>query len=240
MLKLIHADLYKVFHRLYFYILAAALAALCIMVNVALRTSGQYANTSFSWMFAISLLSMPVFIMPMLTDIVSAEEFKDHTIKNTLSFGTNRTALYLSKVITSVILGLILMAVVLAVYCGSSFIFLPKDAKFTSDVVREFFIRVAASSSVFIACIAMAVFFTILFRHGSLAIFIFYGAFYLTEYLFKLLRISQLNNYTLKTQIGQIIQSPVAQLQTPVLISLITMAAFLVVGVAVFRKRDVC
>ena len=128
------------------------------------------------------------------------------------------------------------MAAVLVFYCGSSLIFLPRDAKFTGDLIREFFVRAAASCSVYIASIAMAVFLTVLFRHGSLAIFIFYGAFYLTEYLFKLLRISQLNRYTLKTQIGQI----AGQLQTPVLISLVTMAVFLAAGAAVFHRRDIC
>lgn len=240
MLKLIHADLYKIFHRFYFYIMAVFLAALCIIVNIVLKTAGQYSTASFSWAFAVSMLSVPVFLMPMLTDIVSEEEYREHTLKNTLSFGTNRTTLYLSKTIASVILGLILMAVVLVAYCGSSLILLPKDPKFTSQIIQEFFIRVAASCSVYIACIAMGVFLTILFRHGSLAIFIFYGAFYLTEYLLKLLRISQLNNYTLKTQINQIIGNPLTQIQTPILISLVTMVVFTVIGIAVFRNRDVC
>ncbi|MCI1991350.1 MAG: ABC transporter permease [Oscillospiraceae bacterium] len=240
MLRLIHADLYKIFHRFYFYIMAASLAALCVLVNLVLRTAGQYSAASFSWGFAVSMLSAPVFLMPMLTDIVSAEEYREHTLKNTLSFGTNRTSLYFSKAITSVLLGILLMAVVLVFYCGSSLIFLPRDAKFTGDLIREFFVRAAASCSVYIASIAMAVFLTVLFRHGSLAIFIFYGAFYLTEYLFKLLRISQLNRYTLKTQIGQIAGQPLAQLQTPVLISLVTMAVFLAAGAAVFHRRDIC
>ncbi|MCI2035897.1 MAG: hypothetical protein LKJ73_08250 [Oscillospiraceae bacterium] len=70
MLRLIHADLYKIFHRFYFYIMAASLAALCVLVNLVLRTAGQYSAASFSWGFAVSMLSAPVFLMPMLTDIV--------------------------------------------------------------------------------------------------------------------------------------------------------------------------
>lgn len=240
MLKLIHADLYKVFHRMYFYIMMLALVVLCVIVNSAMHGSGQYGTASFSIMFAVSLLNLPVILMPMLTEIVSAEEYRDHTIKNTLSFGTNRTLLFLSKYICAVILGVILMAVVLGSYFGSMMIFLPKDPKFTSEIIREFFIRLGASCTVYLACISMAVFFTVLFNRSTMAIFLYYGVFYLTEYLLYLFHFSKGIDYLLKTQISNIMKLPIIQLQNPVVISLVTLLVFLMAGIALFRKRDVC
>lgn len=240
MLKLIHADLYKVFHRAYFYIMMAILAALCVFVNFAIHGSGAYNTASFSVTSAISFLSFPVILLPMLTEVVSAEEYRDHTIKNTLSFGTNRTVLFLSKSISAVILGVILMVVVVVVYFGSMMILLPKDANFTSDFMREFFIRLGASCSVYVACISMAIFFTVLFNKSTLAIFLYYGAFYLTDLLFKLFHFSKGIDYLLKSQISNITALPIVKLQTPVTISLVTMLVFLVAGIAVFRRRDVC
>ena len=239
MLKLIHADLYKIFHRAYFFVMMLLISALCVGMIFALR-GGTYGNWTGSAVLAVSLLSFPVILLPMLTQIVSAEEYRDHTLKNTLSFGTNRTALYVSKWLTSIILGVFLMVVVLAVYFGSSALLLTKDAAFSGQVLHEFFVRLGASCSVYIACISMSVFCISLFNRSTLAIFLYYGAFYMTDLLLKLFHLSKGIDYLLKTQISNIASKPLAQLQTPVTISLITMAVFFVAGLVFFRKKDLC
>ena len=45
MLKLIHADLYKTFHRAYFFLLTAVVSALCVVMVFALR-GGEAGNWS--------------------------------------------------------------------------------------------------------------------------------------------------------------------------------------------------
>lgn len=239
MLKLIRADFYKTFHRSYFYVMALIIAALCFVMNFALR-GGTYGSASCSTMFAMSLLSFPIFILPMITQIVFSEEYQSHTLKNTAAYGTNRMAIYTSKCIISVLLGVILAAVVLVAYFGGMFLFLPVDAKFNSELLREFFTRLAAASSVYIACISMAVCFSGFFSRNGMATFLYYGVFYLTEYLLQLLHLSKGNEYLLKTQIGLIMQSPITQLRQPVIISLVTMAVFFVGGAALFQKKDLC
>lgn len=237
MLKLIHADLYKTFHRAYYFVMMLLIAALCVTLIFALR-GGQYGNWSGSTACAISMLSYPIIFLPMLTQIVSAEEFHDHTLKNTLSFGTNRTTLYVSKWVTTVLLGVLLTAVVLAVYFGSSAMLLTKDAAFKG--FGDFFIRLGASCSVYLACISMSVFFIALFNRSTLAIFLYYGVFYLTDLILKLIHLNKGIDYLLKTQINSICAVPVAQLQKPVVISLVTMAVFFVGGLVIFRKKDLC
>ena len=237
MLKLIHADLYKTFHRAYYFVMILLISALCVALIFALR-GGQYGNWSVSADCAVSMLSYPVLLLPMITQIVSAEEYRDHTLKNTLSFGTNRTALYVSKWVTAVLLGVLLTAIVLAVYFGSTAMVLTKDAAFKG--FGEFFIRLGASCSVYLACISMSLFFIALFNRSTLAIFLYYGVFYLTDLLLKLAHLNKGIDYLLKTQINNICAVPVAQLQKPVVISLVTMAVFFVAGLAIFRKKDLC
>lgn len=237
MLKMIHADLYKTFHRMYFYILMLSVSVLCVVMVFAMR-GGDYGNWSGAVMTGAALLSYPIFLLPMITQIVYAEEFHDHTLKNTISYGTNRTTLYVSKWLTSILLGVIMTVVVLAFYFGGAALFLTKDPTFKWELVREFFIRLSASCAVYVAAISMSVFFIQLFNRSTLAIFLYYAGFYLTEYLLKLCHWSKGADYLLKTQILNIGQNPLAKLQTPVVISIITMAIFFLAGIVFFRKKD--
>ncbi|HBN81319.1 MAG TPA: hypothetical protein DD433_08075, partial [Ruminococcaceae bacterium] len=66
MLKLIHADLYKTFHRAYFFLLTAVVSALCVVMVFALR-GGEAGNWSAAVSLGAMLLSYPVFLLPMLT-----------------------------------------------------------------------------------------------------------------------------------------------------------------------------
>lgn len=239
MLKLIHAELYKIFHRAYFFVMTLCLAALCVAMIFALR-GGSYGSWSGAAGLAVSMFSYPVVLLPMLTQIVFSEEFRDHTLKNTLSFGTNRASLFLAKWFTAIILGVLLMAVVLAVYAGSAALVLTKDPAFGGEMLRQFFTRLGAVSAVYVACISMSVFFISFMKRSTLAIFLYYGVFYLTELVLMLFHLDKGVDYLLKTQLSRMMSVPLAQLQTPVMVSLATLAVFLVAGLAIFRKKDLC
>ncbi|CAB1249939.1 conserved membrane protein of unknown function [Ruminococcaceae bacterium BL-6] len=237
MLKLIHADLYKTFHRAYFFLLTAVVSALCVVMVFALR-GGEAGNWSAAVSLGAMLLSYPVFLLPMLTQIIYAEEFRDHTLKNTMSYGTDRTVLYLSKWLTVIILGVVMTVVVLAFYFGSTALVLTRDSAFRWELVREFFVRLSAACAVYVAAISMSVFFIQLLNKSTLAIFLYYGCFYLSDLILKLLHLDKGIDYLLKTQISAIAGNPLANLQTPVVISLVTMAVFFLAGIVFFRKED--
>jgi hypothetical protein len=241
MLKLIHADLYKVFHRAYFYVLSLIVLGLSLVLIFGLHNSSAPFNSASSAIqLATECITYPILLLPCLTDIVMHEEYREHMVKNTLSYGTNRFLLYSAKVLTSVILGVIMMAVALIVYCGSASLILQHDAKFTPLLFREFFARLAAACVVYIACLAMAAFFSTLFSNNALWIFLFYVAFYMSDLLLKLFRLSGGIDYLLKIQVTNIIKNPVSQLTTPIAISLVTLAVFFVAGAVLFRRKDVC
>ncbi|MCH4239165.1 MAG: ABC transporter permease [Oscillospiraceae bacterium] len=240
MLKLIHADLYKVFHRTYFYILTLIVAALSLVIVFALHGSAQSSKVSVAFQFAFQYVSLAVMILPCLTDIVLNEDFREHTMKNTLSYGTGRLALYASKMVASIILGVLMMAVVLAVYVGGSMVVLSHDAGLTSTFVNEFMMRMGTAGVVFIASLAMASFFSTLFHHNSLWIVFFYGGFFFTDLLLKLFRLSGAVPYLLKSQLTVASGQPVDQLLKAVVISLVTLVVFFAAGAEIFCKKDIC
>ena len=200
MIKLIRADLYKTFHRAYFYVMLLCLAGLAVVINLYLfRPAGSSVSTSWTMVIGY-LLPYPAFLMPMLVDIVTAEEIKEHTMKNTLSFGTGRVQLYISKVITSILLGILLGAVAIGLYCGSSALFLAHDAAFTDTMIRDFFGRVAAACTVYLAGIAASTFFAILLKRNSLYIFAYLLFLFLPQYLLRICRVPQFIDYMLIPQ----------------------------------------
>lgn len=239
MFKLIRADFFRLFHRAYVYVLLGGLAGLSILINVTLMHSEDYASAVFSWELLLNYLMFPMMLLPMLTDVVFGEEFKEHTLKNTVAHGANRVELYLAKLISSELLGLLLAAVTAGVYCGSSLLFLHRDAQFTEQFVREFFERFGAACVLYMAGVALAVLLTALFRKSSLSLFAYYGVVFLLRYLFSLLRVSVLNKYLLITQFSAVAGGPMQEVQTAVVIGAVSFAVFAVAGPVLFLRQDV-
>ena len=61
MFRLIRADLYKSFHRMYLYIFAGVMAGLAILYNVILGANGASREISFG--SSLSLLLFPLYLV---------------------------------------------------------------------------------------------------------------------------------------------------------------------------------
>ena len=241
MIKSIHSDLYRTFHRMYMLVLIIGMAGLAVAVNIALSSSSnpEMASVSTSWNLALGMLTFPMFILPMLVDIVFAEEYKEHTLKNTVSSNTDRTVLYISKTITAILLGIILAAVTYAVWCGSSLVFLHHDVHFTSQFIQDFLTRIISVCADYIACIAVASFFAMILKRSSLFVFAYYGVVFFAKYIFTLFKVSSLSKFLLSEQVIVFERGSMAQMQNSILICLITLIVFTVLGVVFFKKQDV-
>ena len=138
-------------------------------------------------------------------------------MKNTLSFGTDRGLLFFTKWISSVLLGLILTAAVFGVYFGSSAMLFQHDSAFSQELMGQFLNRLGVACLIYIASVTMSLFFLVLFSRNTLAIFLYYGVFYLTELLLKLFRLETVVPYLLKSQLMSIVQGPNVLMQQPIL-----------------------
>lgn len=242
MLKLIHADLYKTFRRPFFYLLLLGMAVLAFSVNLSIsRLPAESATVTNSWGLVLAyFLSWPVLLMPILVDLVSAEEYKEHTLKNSLSFGLDRALLYCSKAVTAILLGAVLGAVTLGVYCGSSLLLLNHDAAFTSAFAADFFRKVGVSCIGYAAAIPLAAFLAMLLQKNSLFVFAFYGAIVLPQLLLQLVRMSQLTRFLVMPQFSLIAKGGIPQMEFSAAVFVVTAFLFLLSGALLFRKKDIC
>lgn len=237
MLKLIHADFYKTFHRAAYYLILFIFCGFAITIAVQMR--GRDAGSwSGSFLAASQLLIYPVAFLPIITQITLGEEYREHTVKNTLAFGTNRCLLFCSKWVSTVLLGLLLTAAVFAAFFGSAALALPRDVQFSQKLVTDFFARLGAACVVYVAAATMSLFFLVVFNRNTLAIFLYYGAYYFTELLLMLFHLNGGNKYLLQTQLKGIAGDPVPNLQKAMVISAVTMAAFFVAGVFASQRKD--
>ncbi len=237
MLKLIHADFYKTFHRAAYYLILFIFCGFAITIAVQMR--GRDAGSwSGSFLAASQLLIYPVAFLPIITQITLGEEYREHTVKNTLAFGTNRCLLFCSKWVSTVLLGLLLTAAVFAAFFGSAALALPRDVQFSQKLVTDFFARLGAACVVYVAAATMSLFFLVVFNRNTLAIFLYYGAYYFTGLLLMLFHLNGGNKYLLQTQLKGIAGDPVPNLQKAMVISAVTMAAFFVAGVFASRRKD--
>lgn len=241
MLKLIHADLYKVFHRPSFYLLLSGMAALAFFVNFSIARISPDNSVYSSWMVVlIYFLSWPVLLMPVLVDLVESEEYKDHTLKNAVSYGLNRGELYCSQIVVAVILGVLVGAVALGAYCGSSLLLLKRGAQFTGAFAADFFRRVGVSCVGYAASISAAAFLAMILPKNSLFVFAFYAVIYLPQYVLRLLKLSGWSRFLLMPQFSRIAVGSAQQMSDSLLVFLVTAAFLILLGVAFFRKKDIC
>ncbi|WP_411677687.1 ABC transporter permease [Caproicibacter sp.] len=241
MLKQMRADLYKVFHRPFFYFLLAGMVVLAFFVNFSLSKVSSMNSVYDSWIIVLMyFLSWPVLLMPILIDLVSAEEYKEHTLKNTISYGMNRAKLYCSQIAVSTILGVLVGIVALGTYCGSSLIFLKSDPSFTTAFTADFFSRVGISCIGYAAAIPIAAFFAMILQKNSLFVFAFYAVIFLPQLLLKLVHLSYLSKYLLMPQFSMLASGTNQQMLSSSLVFIITAIFFIILGAVFFRKKDIC
>lgn len=124
MLSYIKAELYRTFNRKYFYFFTGILAALALSLNILLKLVGTKDNVTLINAIAVPvtdyLLLLPVLLLVMIVDMIYTEEYKNGTLKNTVSFGISRSKLVFGKFIAIIILAFIAYFVALFVFFGSS------------------------------------------------------------------------------------------------------------------------
>lgn len=244
MLKLIHADLYKTFRRPLFYVFLMGMAVLAVSVNLSIsRMATVEARTvTSSWGVVLAyFLSWPMLLMPVLVDLVSAEEYKEHTLKNSVASGLNRTKLYLSKAATATVLGVVLGVVALGAYCGSSLLLLRWDPAFTAAFAADFFRRVGVSCIGYAAAIPLAAFLAMLLQKNSLFVFAYYGALVLPQLLLQIAHVPELSGvFLMMPQFNRIAAGSISQMQVSAAVFAVTAFVFLLSGVLLFRKKDIC
>lgn len=129
MINYIRSELYRGFRERFFYVFAAVLSVvfigLCLFTLSIKNMAGAsfpYSNTDFIFMNVISIMILPMVFTYFISNLIIGEETKNHTLKNSVSYGTGRFSIYFGKFITEIILCMAITLFLFGVIIASSYI----------------------------------------------------------------------------------------------------------------------
>lgn len=177
MLNYMKGEIYRNFNRIAYWNFVVIISVLTLIFNIIIRTSeaAKVMNMSSLIDIGIGSLLIPVFLVLIVVDLVTAEEQKNLTLKNTVAFGLPRNKVVFSKLLVTIILSLIAAIIILTVFYGSGALLLGIDNGVTTDVVKDFGLRLLASSSIWIGAISLGTFLAFLIKKNSVFAFIYAG-----------------------------------------------------------------
>ncbi len=242
MLKIIHADLYKSFHRMYLYVFMAVMSGLAIFYNVIFASQSAPRETAFH--FSLLLLAYPLYFAVMFVDIILGEENKEHTLKNTVSFGISRTKLFLAKNISAILITLAVAAVTVGVFYVSGLILLKAGSGYTTALLTDLGKRIGIALLVYLAAVVMGTFLSTVIKRNGLFIFAYFGALIVPMLVFKLLTLAnQIFRHAadamLMAQPDILVQATSAQMLNVVWVALAHIAVFAILGVLLGKRQEI-
>lgn len=168
MIKYIKSELYRIFRMKGIYLLATISAGLLIAMNLVLFFVGYgkpqfpYDATAFSFSMTEGSVQVVFILTLCMACILFADEYKNKTLMNSVAFGYSRLQLYFGKLVASVIVAFITLAVVLGVYIGSSYLLLENSG--VDSLIS--LLRCYAIESIILICGEVAAL-TLMFLIGS-------------------------------------------------------------------------
>ncbi|MBE6053845.1 MAG: hypothetical protein E7212_08005 [Clostridium sartagoforme] len=130
MINYIKSEIYKNLRLKENYITIIALMAFVIFLNIVLHLFAKqypdfsYANTSFAFSSLYTSLYVVIMFSPLAVSLIFGQEYKNNTLKNTVSFGISRSIIYFSKLLITIVYALILGLLVVGAFIISAYLLL--------------------------------------------------------------------------------------------------------------------
>lgn len=157
------SEMYKLTRRTYPYTLVIIGVIIAILINVGVWYSQAVVHIPFTitgedlLMAGLYMMASIVwYIIIFTTDIGFSGEWRNNTMKNTVSYGTSRYTIFFGKCIINLIILFIGIVAVSAVYMLTNYICFKADGSLTASVYEEYFLRFAAMTPLMIAGQTMA------------------------------------------------------------------------------------
>ncbi len=119
MLNYIRAEFYKVFHRKYPWItlgILLALEALLVSGYIFINSGGSHVDLATAVSTICMIMSLGCYMTLITCDMVFAEQYKQSTMKNEVSFGIPRARLFLGKFLVQLMISVLFMVVMIGFY----------------------------------------------------------------------------------------------------------------------------
>jgi ABC-2 type transport system permease protein len=247
MLNYIKAELYRNFNRMYFWIFTGGIAALALGL-IILGKANDIPRMSLSVLLDSTLyvLAMPVFLVAAIVDMVTAEENKNQTMRNVITFGVSRYKLVLTKVIVSIILAFVSAIIILVIFYGGGAILFGIDQG-VKEVFPVVSIRMLTAVPLWIGAISIGTFLGIAIKNNTLFGFAHAGIFFMTSRVISLLsyvvsdKFMYVNKYLITTRLNGLRTAglPASELWLSVLIGLAYAVVFTALSMLYFNKKEV-
>lgn len=244
MLNYIKSELYRNFHRKYFWVYTGIFSLLGLLMN--LMGAGHNGKTPLSdaLSMCVYIFVFIIFILLPIIDMVTAEEHKNGTMKNTISSGISRSTVVISKFIVTVILCFVFGIIGLGVFSLSSFLLFGagNEALLCSSATR-----ILISLPLFIGTVSIGTFIALAINNNTLFSFAYFGVFTITSYIIKALsklvsrNFEKIYNILITVQLGSLKGNQLtADITSRAIISGIAYTlVFLVLSIVVFNKKEI-
>lgn len=103
MLNYFRSEIYRNLHSKGNYMFILGVMLFVVFLNVILWMFGNldstfpYNNTKYAFSSLYANMKIPMVLCVCVVNLIFGQEYKNHTLKNTISFGISRNAIYLSK-----------------------------------------------------------------------------------------------------------------------------------------------
>ena len=245
MLKIIHADFYRTFHRPYLYVLTGILCIFALFFNLIFPPDTQLVG---SLAVTLKLLSVLPLLSVMFVAIIMAEEIEYGTLKNTISLGAGRNSVFIGKSISSVAVMLISAAVTFAVYFGSAYMRFQRGKGYSPTFLKGYLLRIGAAVLLVVGTIFIAMLFAVLFRKSITYAFVFTGFVLIPPLIFQSMSFTKdtvayvCNFLYMSSILGQeslLEKIPLSELWMPVLVTAVHILIFGIIGLEIFRRQEI-
>lgn len=130
MINYIKSEVYRTVRSKGNYIFLFGCIGFVVFINVALGIFAKgevgfpYGNTYFSFSSFYTGMPIPMVLCVPLASIACGQEFKNHTLKNSISYGISRNQIYFGKFFMELVVALINLVLVSAAYIITAYIML--------------------------------------------------------------------------------------------------------------------
>ena len=157
MLNYIKSELYRTKYRKNSYIFILICSILAILGSVGLLRMREYEHFYMDIVIemCIQAFSIIYFFTLLIVDNVFSEEYKHHTLKNTVASGISRSKIYLGKFITEIIYAIISFTIIVLVLLLSSYLILGADVGI-GNILKDFGLRIVMAFPIWVAGISIA------------------------------------------------------------------------------------
>lgn len=129
-LNYMKSELYRNVRSKNNYLFLIGFVAFVILINVSLglfantQVNFPYGTTKYSLSSFYSSMVIPFFLCLTLTSLVFGQEYKNHTLINTVAYGISRHQIFLGKLIVTMIISVINIICISAAFIASAYLML--------------------------------------------------------------------------------------------------------------------